>query len=264
MTPLAARLFRSTTNKGVRKALLRSQFFECSQIYPLAKEMVADDLETGCQDYSEMAQLPSPKTIIEFMLGGNRLMLFAEQRETTIRYMAFLADRKQGAVYAMESGFELGTPINLHPRWDRDVLMEWADASGMDPDNFGEQQAKGINGLLEKMLCMMSQKGLVEPLERSIDKRILREAIHDDLADGATTIWAECRIRPGRHGQGSKDGDSATMKLHYVRKYFKPSLQKWVDGYWRGDADLGIHLKWYSVSASGLPNAGILERFRVN
>lgn len=247
MTPLAARLFRATTNKGVRKALLRSQFFECSQIYPLAREMVADDLEAGCQVYSEMAQLPAPKSIIEFMLGGNRLMLFAEQRETTVRYMAFLPDKEQGAAFAMESGFRLGTPINLLPRWDREVLAEWADAAGMEPDKFGEQQVKGINGLLEKMLCMMSQKDLVEPLERSTDRRILRDAARDDLADDATRIWSECRIRPGRHGQGSKDGDSAMVKLHYVRKYFKPSLQKWVDGYWRGDADLGIHLKWYSA-----------------
>lgn len=264
MTPLAARLFRASKIRDVRKALLNSQFFECSQIYPLAKEMVADDLEAGCQIYSEMAQLPSQKSIVEFMLGGTRLMLFAEQRKATIRYMTFLPDKQKGAIFAMESGFELGTPINLPPKWDTSVLDEWAEATGIAAKDFGEQQAKGINGLLEKMLCMLSQQGLVDSVERPTDRRILREAANDELTDGVTPVWMECRIRPGRHGQGSKDGDSTTMKLHYVRKYFKPSLQKWVDGYWRGDADLGVHLKWYIASRAGLSKAAPLADIRPN
>lgn len=248
MTPLAARLFRSTRDKDLRKVLAGAQFFECSRLYSLAKEMVTEDIKAGCDIFSEMAQLPAQKSAIEFMMGPTRVLLLAEQNDTILRFMTFLPDRKQGAVFAMISGFEIGTRKILNTKWMSNVLTDWASSIEMDPGDFAEQQSKGLNSLLEKMLCMMNQQGLIERDERSADRRTLREATRDGIPE-VTPIWAECRIRPGRHGQGASDENAATMKLHYVRKYFKPSLQKWIEGYWRGDADLGVHLKWYSISA---------------
>lgn len=104
-----------------------------------------------------------------------------------------------------------------------------------------------MNGLLEKMLCMINQPGLIDRHAEPTDKRVLREAAKHEQTKGAPAMWARCNIRPGQHGEALDVGDGAERKLHYVRKYFKPSIGKWVDGYWRGNADLGVHLKWYKA-----------------
>src|SRR5690606_35627788 len=102
--------------------------------------------------------------------------------------------------FTLGCGFEIGTGRNLDQSWDEEALAIWAEASGLDRNALVRQQATGINGILEKMLCMINQPGLVEPSPRPTDKRVLREAGKDFKTEAAAPTWHECRIRPGRHG----------------------------------------------------------------
>lgn len=247
MTPLAARYFRTGADENARIILAGAQFFECSAIYEMSKEMVAADLEAGAVEYSEMAHLPAPLSVVEFVFGFGRVMLLAEQKDDLIKYMMFGALISDEINFVMECGFRLGTGENLNASWDERVLQRWSGLSGMEPKLFADQQATGVNGILEKMMCIINQPGLVEQRLRETDRRVLRLATKSERTRSAADHWHECRIRPGKHGvvdEGSQNGPE--RQLHYVRKHFKPSLSRWIDGYWRGNADLGIHLKWYS------------------
>lgn len=266
MTPLAARYFRATDNLPARKVLAQAQFFECSALYPLAEEMVRDDLAAGSTEYSEFAQLPAPLTVLEFIFGDARLMLMMAQNGSSIEYAAIgpIGDgNEQGIIFSC--GFDLGTNRNHIGKWDEQALKIWSAAAGLGRDQFADKQATGTNGIAEKMLCMINQPGLVQRRGREIDRRILREiAKMPGAASLEPPVWHECRIRPGSHGDKSSTGSAAERQLHYVRKHFKPSVSKWIDGYWRGNADLGIHLKWYSAKPPNSDSRLTLNHNSVN
>lgn len=43
------------------------------------------------------------------------------------------------------------------------------------------------------------------------------------------------------------DAQGPSMPLHFVHGHMKPSLGRFIDGYWRGNAALGIRLHTYDV-----------------
>jgi len=244
MTPFAARLYK-TAPVELRRLLAQSQFFEVSAIVEMADEMIKADVAAGCDFYSEFAVLPAKKTVVEFLSCGARIALLCEQFGDEIQYIGVLDG--PAAVHQFKSGFRLKTNENLFVEWlvsaDEAVRL----SSELDPKDERLLTAKGMNFILEKMLCIINQPRLVERAERPTDKRILREARHSD--DPAPAIWHQCRIRPGaHHGPVTKAASAGdpVMPLHYVRTHFKPSLGKWIEGFWRGDIALGLHLKWYS------------------
>jgi hypothetical protein len=247
MTPLASRLFRETDNPAIRSALASAQFFECSALFEMAREMVTADLDTGCLAYSEFAQLPAPITVIEFPLGDSRLAFICLDEKGAIGYTAF-SEWRGNVQYWFECGFRPGTGENQASSWNEDVARWWAASSGLTVEKFAPKQATGMNALLEKLLCMINQPGLVERRQRPIDKRVQRLAAKAPECVSPPAIWHECRIRAGQHGGANTNSlpEEAARPLHYVRKHFKPSVNKWIEGYWRGDIALGLHLKWYS------------------
>lgn len=246
MTPLAVRLFREGYEDEQRR-LAASQFFECTSLVPLALEMQHADAAAGYYEYSRSAQLPAPSTALEFVWVDARLLILAVQDGDRIEWEAFGPFNGE-LHFLFACGFVLGTPQHLTPRWNSDFLTYWSHGRG-DKDEWGSQHATGFSGVIVRMLCMINDTGLLEMAPRDTDKRVVR------LAAGAGVVspaprWHECRIRPGVHGRPG--GDKASHRehqLHYVRKHRKPSLgpDRWVDGYWRGNADLGIHHKYYNV-----------------
>jgi hypothetical protein len=55
-------------------------------------------------------------------------------------------------------------------------------------------------------------------------------------------------IRPGSHGTVKMPAKTDRRQpLHYVRGHWKPSIKKWIKGYWRGDTKYGVVLKDYKV-----------------
>lgn len=246
MTPMAARLFRSGA-KPLIEVLARAQFFEVTALVDMAAEMVDADIAAGCTEFSDFARLPAPVSVVEYHLLGHRTMLLCEEAGDEVGYIAFFDDdgypRPQ-----LKGGFRRGSSDHLPG--------EWFDAS----DSFGSEGPRtmmasdprmgvmtSITSALEKLLCVINQPGLVDRDPRPTDKRVSREARKTKL--NTPDVWHQCRIRPGEHSRPSAitgfPGEPV-MPLHYVRKYFKPSVQKWIDGYWRGDLALGLHLKWYS------------------
>lgn len=212
----------------------------------MALDMLSGDIQAGALEYATSAQLPATSTAIEFLFGGGRVLLIASQNNDLIEWMAF-GEMTGAPRHVFSCGFRMGSGENLACTWDEEILSYWSNKEGADKMAFASQQATGMNGILEKMLCIINQPGLTERRERATDKRVLR------AAKGLPTIpasWHECIIRPGIHGAGESGESSRQHQLHYVRKHFKPSINRWVDGYWRGNADLGIHLKWYSVKTS--------------
>ena len=242
MTPLAARLFR-TSDEDTQRRLAAAQFFECTALTPLALEMrKADDAESG---FSSSAQLPAPKTLIEIMLRGKRLAFFCQQHP----------EQRHVAVHAISDEGDRG----IHIGW-RATFTPGSGEVSIDEEytTSREREHAAYIGLvfIEKFLCIINQPGLVERRSRDTDKRILREVKARDY-EPASPKWHECHIRPGVHGsEGEGGGNHREHQLHYVRKHRKPSLgpDRWIDGYWRGNADLGIHFKHYVVHAPPLNN----------
>lgn len=245
MTPMASKIFRhEKTITPMRTLLADAQFFECSNLYQMAGEMISADLAAGCLSYSDFAQLPAPICVFEWVMGGGRAMALTVPQGSMLEYF-FFSEAYPG-VCAFTSGFEPGTITNAAPQWDNRVLRDWSRTSSLPMMEFGSVQASGTNALVEKFLCMINQPGLIDRRPRDTDSRVVRESRRTGRQ--ASLVWHECRIRPGHHSGQSSTGlsDNPVMPLHYVRKYFKPSVKKWVDGYWRGDIALGLHLKWYS------------------
>lgn len=246
MTPLAAQLFRAGTDQEQRM-LAMCQFFECTKITDMAQEMGKADVDLGASDYSLTAQLPAPVTALEAVSGGGRILIICEQHKNEIRYWMFLPMPTGKPRQRFSSGFRLGTIENTD--------VQWFSYAGEPPQSSLTVAqgtfAKSINLLVEKLLLIINQPGLVDRVPRDADKRVIRAA---KMLPGKPDVskFFECRIRPGEHGDAT--GESGVqMPLHYVRKHLRPSSGKWIDGYWRGNSDLGIHLKWYSPPA---PNGG--------
>ena len=239
MTPFAAQLFRAGT-ESEQRMLASCQFFECSAISAMAQEMGRADVELGGSEYSLGAQLPAPFTAIEVLAAGGRALWVCEQQENEIRWWLWVPAPDGKPRHRGSSGFILGTIQNTE--------IHWARFEGDPPQSHLTSQqaevARSFNLLIEKFLLIINQPGLVDRVERPSDKRIQRIA---KTLPGKPDVskFFECRIRPGQHGEAA--GESGVeMPLHYVRKHLRPSSGKWIDGYWRGNADLGIHLKWYS------------------
>lgn len=244
MTPAAAQLFRNGTD-DLRRQLAQCQFFECTALMPLAMEMGQAEQDLSAI-YSEMAHLPSPFTVLEVMGPKGRHVLICHQDGADITIGIFIPTAK-GPVYRAKTGFTIGT--------NRTAATEWQVYPGEDAPEGGridderDRAASWFANVVEKLLCIINQPGLVGSSSRPTDKRILREAAKSSALQSVPTIWHEYRIRPGHHGEASKTGDGAPRQLHYVRKHWKPSVSKWIDGYWRGNADLGVHLKWYETKS---------------
>jgi hypothetical protein len=229
VTPLAAKLFGLATPE-MQRVLAASQFFECTSLTDLALEMRRQDpIESGA---SENARLPAPCSVLEALVKGARFVFVCEEQEDgTIAVNAFAAPRGGQVQRMWVAGFEPGAPqFRIEP---------------------GAREEAVFAGLLlvEKFLCMINQPGLVASRELRTDKRVLKLASSLGLKTAAVT-WGTCYIRPGVHARRGEDAQSGREhKLHYVRRHRKPSLgeHRWVDGYWRGNADLGVHLKDYVV-----------------
>src|SRR5690606_27023504 len=129
-----------------------------------------------------------------------------------------------------EAGFRLGTSDNFGSEWNKESgFRPIPPPVGKTTEQFRVEQIQSTNSLIEKMLCMINQPGLVDHRSKKTDKRVVRTASERRIE--APAKWHECRIRPGVHGNSpSSTEETREHQLHYVRKHFKPSLDRWVDG----------------------------------
>lgn len=234
MTPLAAQLFRHG-DESSQRVLAASQFLECSALTSMALAMRrADGLDSG---FSANARLPAPQTFIEAMIRGKRLGFLCQERSTDGRVsVASIAEQDNEAIaVAWMAAYVPGS--------DEVSFLGGETPTGDRADSI----TIGLF-LVEKFLCIINQTGLVEQRPRETDKRVFRTAAERGI-ERPQAKWYECHIRPGVHGlsTASSRPEHREHQLHYVRKHRKPSLgpDRWIDGYWRGNADLGTHLKTY-------------------
>lgn len=233
MTPLAARLFRQG-NGGDQRVLAGCQFFECTALTSMALEMQRDDIEARA--FSANARLPASWTFIEAMIRGQRIGFICQEGD--------LGDRVIVTCIADQGGVISGA-------WSGAFFPGSEEFLRFGGENLTDKKRDSIFVglmLVEKYLCIINQPGLVGQRDHNTDKRVLRLASSTGL-EAPPLRWHECHIRPGLHGTeavGAKS-EHRERQLHYVRKHLKPSLgpDRWIDGYWRGNADLGLHLKHY-------------------
>lgn len=234
MTPLAAKIFRLGGEKN-QSELAGSQFLECSELTSMALEMrVADAEDSG---FSSNARLPAPRTFIEASIKGRRVAFACQEKAGDARvFVNSVTERDDGTV-------DVPWQAAFLPGSDQVTL---GDGSMPNQRKLGSVWA-GLM-LVEKFLCIINQPGLTHNRERKTDKRVLRLAAEQGIMLPQAK-WHECHIRPGVHA-GVTTGPRSEHRehqLHYVRKHLKPSLgsDRWIDGHWRGNADLGIHFKSY-------------------
>lgn len=237
MTPLAAKLFRMGDDQTQRE-LAASQFLECSALTSMALEMRrADPPGSG---FSANACLPAPSTFIEMAIRGRRVAFACREAEV---------DGVGGTVVVNSIGEQKDGRIS--------ITWQAAFTPGLDKLMIGDDTLPNAHKheaiyaglfLVEKLLCIINQPGLANLRARDTDKRVMRLAAQRNV-EAPRPIWHECYIRPGVHGTGNTGTslEHREHQLHYVRKHLKPSLgpNRWIDGHWRGNADLGIHLKSY-------------------
>ena len=245
VTPLAARIFR-LGDEATQRALAGSQFLECTALTSMALEMRrADTLATG---FSANARLPAPHTFIEALMKGRRVGFGCHERETDGRVSVnCITQHQDGRIAsAWRAAF---VPGSDQITFDGDTIPPEAKVDSIVVGLF----------LVEKFLCIVNQAGLVELRPRDTDKRVVRLAAARRM-ETPQPKWHECHIKPGVHGVGAAAAraEHREHQLHYVRKHLKPSLgpDRWIDGYWRGNADLGIHLKTYVGHAPKEIDAG--------
>lgn len=234
LTPLAARIFRMG-DEPTQRALAASQFLECSALTSMALEMrSADPSGSG---FSANARLPAPRTFIETMIRGKRIGFACQEREVDGRVAVnCISEQDDGRIaIAWQAAFVPGSDE-----------MVFGGQTSPSESKSGSAFAGLI--LVEKFLCIINQAGLADLRPRHTDKRVMRFAAERGI-EVPQIKWHQCHIRPGIHGTGvgSVKAEHREHQLHYVRKHLKPSLgpDRWIDGYWRGNADLGIHLKSY-------------------
>lgn len=238
MTPLAARIFRNG-DEAAQRALAQSQYLECSALTSMALEMRGADPEGS--GFSANARLPAPQTFIEVLIRGKRIAFACREPEADGRvFVNSIAEQDDGRVaVAWQAAFLPGSD-----------QVTFGDDKMPSDERFGQIYAGLI--LVEKFLCIINQPGLADLRARDTDKRVVQLASQRKI-EPPRLKWHECHIRPGIHGAISAGAKSEHREhqLHYVRKHLKPSLgpDRWIDGYWRGNADLGIHLKSYIAHA---------------
>lgn len=232
MTPLASHMFMAADDP-VRKDLLESQFFECSPLLPLALEMREADLDM--KGFSPDIQLPAPRTFIELSMDGRRrAFLCAPHTDGSISAQSLVSDKDEIARRIWRGRFWPGS--------QRFALSDGAQMSH-------ELRAGIILDLLliEKMLLLLYQPGLVERLLEDADKGVIQVA--HSMGWRRPILWHVCQLKPGRHGiwSHSETEYSRERPLHYVRRHFNRSIGKNVEGYWRGNADLPVAFERYKV-----------------
>lgn len=238
MPPLASRYLRRALAANDMAAfgdLLAHQFIDASEIWDLALHAVGANRSVEALDgaplppFSDMAVLPSRKVWIEY---SNHAFACVERDDGySVRHVS---DQRI-------------SPIAIVTRGRADLIVqrgEWRD-----------HEVQFACEVTEQILCMINQPGLVSLIRQPMDKRIERAARLN--GNGSFALWARCHIQPGRHGR-ERDGDESQfmMPLHYVRKHHKPKASAkagkpiWVDGFWRGNKNVGVMLKTYVPQAA--------------
>lgn len=235
MTPLAARAYRDTTDQAYKDWLCQFQWFDCENILQMAFNAAEANRQIGCMSIAEELQLPAPSTWLEFKQQGYTIGCICEERGNSIHV---------GIIGNIDGEYK--TLTNFHMVRGTDVIKT----------NHDGMRSIIYSALVENLLLIIMQPNLVERIKRNTDKRIVRDIRSRNGGQiGDFLHWSKCIIRSGVHKRvGDCDNSGVEKPLHYVRKFFKPSIGKWIDGYWRGNADIGIHLKWYSIQ----PNAELI------
>jgi hypothetical protein len=219
---------------------------ECSALTAMALEMRrADPSDSG---FSANARLAAPRTFIEASIRSRRVAFACQEREADGRITV-------NSIFEQDDG-------RITVAWQAAFLpgsdeITFGDRTIPPDDKFARIYAGLI--LVETFLCIINQPGLTDLRAHDTDKRAIRLAAARRI-EAPQPKWHQCHIRPGVHGAAAPGPkpEHREHQLHYVRKHLKPSLgpDRWIDGHWRGNADLGIHLKSYIGHApKGEPTA---------
>lgn len=250
MTPAASRQIRDLLRAGHEVAarnILAHQFFECSEIYDLAHHAAVSNENEGCLTWSPLARLPADLSWFEFVheVDGRSVRRYYGCKNIA------------GGIEVFTGGFYPGQqPISIGilrvSFEDNTVAVQIFEDERLDDKEYRrlEDLLAAESFIIEQILCMLNQPGLIDRDQNDGDNRIRRAARTKRWKEASVT-WSKLRISPGMHkrpvGRSDNSAFEPIMPLHYVRKHFKPSIKKWVDGYWRGDASVGTHLKTYEV-----------------
>jgi len=234
MPPLASRYLRRAVASNDMDAfgdLIAHQFIDATEIWDMANHAACANRSVeglsgrDSPPFSEMAVLPARKVWIE--IQGKA---------------AFACVERDGGFSVRIIKPSRISPMIIVKRGETDIAVQHGD--------WREGEAAIAAELVEAILCIINQPGLTVTDSKPMDRRVERAA--RITGNGSFALWVRCSIRPGKQGRNQQDAASAfAMPLHYVRKHFKPKASAkaeraiWIDGYWRGDKDMGVLLKTY-------------------
>lgn len=226
MTPLAAQIYRRATDQETKDLLCQFQWFDCQALVPLALHASESNFSIRATEFPKNLKLPAPLTWLEFVIEG-------------FRTAAVLEERKNNE--CIKLSFYSGPDFKPYQE------IDWFILNGKGIRSVVADNAELFSMFVEELLQIIMQPNLVTQVKHQGDKRIIREVKTRNGSIGKLLHWSQCKLRGGTIRQIHHSDQAGPEKpLHYVRKYYRPSRDEWIDGHWKGNPDIGIHLKWYT------------------
>lgn len=253
MTPLAARFYRVSAQAD-KDWLCQHQFFECTALADMASHMImVDSAYMVMHQATELGKewsLPFPFN--ETYFPPAQLAWIEWLGNKDVRLGLSVATTESGFTIEVVQTTKVGPLQMANIVYDRATdkfkLISIHDAIKQQSEGHSLFIQFGVYTNLAFHFChLMNQPRLIDRVKRPTDKRILRDRPAPERI-GSLVTWMECKIHPGTHYTPKDHGDGrlAERPLHYVRRFYKPTKGIWIDGYWRGNADIGVVLKTYS------------------
>jgi hypothetical protein len=245
MPPLLLALARASLDGLLKPPVTLNDLhpFECSEVLRAARESMPLDGSIN----PDLAFLPAPRTWIEF------------EEERGVRIGLYLQERKGWAlvsVYYGENGRGGHAPVfdsilSLGKNYETSADFRFIRKAGFRPDDKIAANAI-IAGHIYALLAIINTprafpRRVCHP-HKGLARRISRAQAM--TARYQPREWTELVLsnKPLTLGR-EVSGHTGAMPLHFVRKYWKPSEQRHIESHWRGDAENGIVLRRYRVTA---------------
>jgi hypothetical protein len=238
MTPIAADIARQCLEAGQRADFdewCQYQWFECTGIGDLAYHAHQSDESPV---FPGDLNWPAPDFWVEFeasvivpSLGGRLGICIATSAPGTSRRPYFgvfaKAARWTRATRLYAGYFECGT--------------EWGTV---------EDPTRGVEAFTYLNIALHCVRIINTPrmvLTRERSSKLLRAQGISGMFPVAS--WTQVRMDPAATITPKlADPRGPAMPFHYVRGHKKPSLGgRWIEGYWRGSIELGVHLHTYEA-----------------
>ena len=200
---------------GVLPLLRESQVFDCRQLMGATSDMILAHQRNEI-DLTERARLPATNLYLELMIGDSSHGFLIDGANTEGGF--------ETTLYTLTAG---GSALAGR------MLEDYVDFQ----HDLSEKTAYYIIARLSALLWLINSPKSVKCVNQNPKITHKRAARSAGWPIGA---WRECRVVVDGETINTASHDlHGKMPYHYVRGHFKQSIDKWIEGYFRGNKEHG-------------------------